>query len=181
MAESRERHQEMHSLLESLRVHHEIPSTFDGEMPEYAFGTEEPRLLIGHSYVVPSPQGEVEGILEDAVVIENESIVWGIYHCPSIGKRIHVRTPISTEELSAYRRHPETFFGQVRKQWKADGDPLKLFDFFLHGIRDANRNQLLLQIKGSPDLNSLSDLPLEELRKVVAERLTYAAMSKQKK
>lgn len=181
MAESRERHQEMHSLLESLRIHHEIPSTFDGEMPEYAFSKQEPRLLIGRSYIVPSPEGEVEGILEDAVVIEEAAMVWGIYHCPSIGKRIHVKTPISDEELSAYRRHPETFFGQVKKQWSTNGDPLKLFDFFLQGVRDANRDQLLLQIRGSPDLDSLRDLPLEELRKVVAERLTYAVVSKQKK
>jgi hypothetical protein len=181
MAESRERHREMHSLLESLRIHHEIPSTFDGEMPEYAFSKQTPRLLIGHRYIVPSPEGEVEGILEDAVVLEGAAMVWGIYHCPSTGKRIHVKTPISAEELSAYRRHPETFFGRVKKQWNIDGDPLNLFDFLLYGIRDANRDQLLLQIKGSPDLESLRDLPLEDLRKVVAERLTYAVMHKRGK
>ena len=178
MAESRDRHQEMHGLLESLRVHHEIPSTFDGQMPELAFGQEEPRLLIGNSYVVPTPDGDVEGILEDAVMLENEALVWGIYHCPSTGKRVHVKTPVSEGELAAYRRHPETFFGQLKKQWKTDGDPLRLFDFFLHGIRDATREQLLLQIRGSTDLDQIRNLPLEELRKVVAERLTYAVLQR---
>lgn len=181
MDESRTRHQEMHGLLESLKVHHEIPSTFDGELPEYAFGKEQARLIIGHHYRVPSPKGEVEGVLEDAVVIEEASMVWGIYHCPSIGKRIHVKTPISAEELAAYRRHPDTFFGRVKKVWRTDGDPLKLFDFFLEGMRNADRDQLLLQIKGSPDVDLLRELPLEELRKAVAERLAIVALNKQKK
>jgi hypothetical protein len=181
MAEARERHQEMHSLLESLKVHHEIPSTFDGDMPEYAFGKEEARLLIGRTYIVPTPEGNVEGILEDAIMLENEGMVWGIYHCPSIGKRIHARTKVSEAEVAAYLRHPETFFGEIKKQWKTDGDPLKLFDFFLHGIRDATREQLLAQIQSSPDLDLVRNLSLEELRKTVAEKLTYWAMQNRKK
>ena len=34
--------------------------------------------------------------------------------------------PFSEEEFAAYQRHPETFFGVLRKQWKTDGNPLKL-------------------------------------------------------
>jgi hypothetical protein len=45
--EARDRHIELHGLLQSIRDHGDIPSTFDGEIPEFAFGDGAPRLLIG--------------------------------------------------------------------------------------------------------------------------------------
>jgi hypothetical protein len=50
--ESKERHREMHDLITSIRDHSQIPSTFDGEIPEFAFGTTPARLLIGDVYKV---------------------------------------------------------------------------------------------------------------------------------
>lgn len=36
--EARERHIEMHELIQSIKDHSDIPMTFDGEIPEFAFG-----------------------------------------------------------------------------------------------------------------------------------------------
>ena len=72
--ESREKHIDMFDLMEAMREYDKIPQTFDGEIPEYAFGEiKEPKLKIGNKYFVPNASGhEVAGILEDAVVMENE-------------------------------------------------------------------------------------------------------------
>jgi hypothetical protein len=47
---ARERHFEMFKLMESLREHYEIPATFEGEIPEFAFGDSGTRLRIGQRY-----------------------------------------------------------------------------------------------------------------------------------
>ena len=38
LLQARERHSDMFTLLKSLITHYQIPSTFDGELPEFAFG-----------------------------------------------------------------------------------------------------------------------------------------------
>ncbi|MBU1978399.1 MAG: SEC-C domain-containing protein [Gammaproteobacteria bacterium] len=50
--EARDHHIEMHELIQSIKDHSDIPSTFDGEIPEFAFDEDVPRLLIGQNYLV---------------------------------------------------------------------------------------------------------------------------------
>jgi hypothetical protein len=40
IVQAREAHIEMHNLLKSLHEHSEVPSTFDGDLPAYAFNPE---------------------------------------------------------------------------------------------------------------------------------------------
>jgi hypothetical protein len=79
--EARDRHQEMFALLESIKTHYEIPSTYQGEMPELAFpepGSASP-LVFGRWYLIPMPDGQqVPGRLYDAVVIEEKKQVFGV-------------------------------------------------------------------------------------------------------
>ncbi|HXQ03486.1 MAG TPA: hypothetical protein VN831_01870, partial [Bradyrhizobium sp.] len=56
----REMHPEMHALIESMKLHSEPPSTFDGQHPEFAFGGQErqSRWIIGNEYLMPGPNNE---------------------------------------------------------------------------------------------------------------------------
>ena len=64
----------MFRLMASARDYNEIPATFDGTIPEFAFGSAVPRLHIGHRYFVPDADGrEVPAVLSDATV-EQESM-----------------------------------------------------------------------------------------------------------
>lgn len=174
--EARERHRDMWHLLDSLREHHEIPSTFDGELPEYAFGDAPPRLVIGRKYLVPGPDGtEVPAILTDAVVLEPDRRAYGSY-LRDDGKSVLCTNDLTEEEMAAYRRHPDTFFGVHRKRWNTGGDPLKLYDFFHYAYRDASREQLLSQLRSHADFEQIKDSPTEELLMTLCERLVYATM-----
>jgi hypothetical protein len=55
--DAREKHIEMHELMKSIKDHSEIPSTFDGEIPEYAFNPDAHGILIGERYMVPDEDG----------------------------------------------------------------------------------------------------------------------------
>ena len=52
--------------MDSLREHFEVPSTFEGEIPEFSLDSDLPRLMIGNTYLVPDETGhEVPGVLEE--------------------------------------------------------------------------------------------------------------------
>ena len=61
---TREQHREIFELMRSIRDIQEIPSTFDGQIPTFAFDQTINRLVIGNKYLVPDETGrESRGIL----------------------------------------------------------------------------------------------------------------------
>ncbi len=148
-----------------------IPVTFDGEIPEFAFGEAERRFTIGQLLQVEG--GEVV-TLQSGVVMETEKKAFLVV-VDGQG-RSHIRTAeLSEAEVKAYRSHPETFFGRVQKISKNTNDPLDLYSFFLQSYKETPREKLLEFMAGAPDLDELKQLSEEELRYAYAERVTYWA------
>jgi SEC-C motif len=175
---SREAHRPMFDLLESLREHAHVPSTFDGTMPEFAFEQTRPRLLVGERYLVPDGSGsEVQGVLQSAIVQESQGLAVGVYRLDD-GGQIIASTPLTDPELRAYRRLPETFFGVIQPVGKKiePGDTLGLYDFFFVSCRDTPKENLLNILKDAPDIDALQSLPQGELAKIAAERFARAIL-----
>jgi hypothetical protein len=174
---ARERHHEMYQLMSSIRTHYDIPSTFDGEIPEFAFGDATLRLRVGHKYLVPDADGtEVVGVLTDATVLESESTAYGTYRLAD-GRSIIVTAPLTPDELTAYRRHPDTFFGITKQQAKRIDDPLALFDFFYATYRQSSREKLLEFMAGWPDIEELKVKETSELAIRYCEGLVYTTIA----
>ena len=174
--ESRERHSEMFALVKSMRTHYEIPSTFDGEMPQLAFQDFKlPRLQFGRTYLVPTEDGrEIPGRLNDAVVDEAKKQVIGCYELAT-GVSILASCPLSDAELAAYRAYPETFFGQIRKPTLRAETLVDLCDFFYDSYKNTPRDKLLKWLSGTPDIEKLRTLPQEDLAIIVSERWAHSA------
>lgn len=172
--EARERHIEMHELLRSMQDHTDIPSTFDGEIPEFAFGEGAPRLLIGQRYLVKDSEGTVRpGLLTTATVLETERTAYCGLSFDN-GKSAIYTWPLSGAEISAWRKHPDTFFGEVgQHNTKANG-PLELYDFFLSGYLQTPRKRLLELLAGASDIADLHQLDQPALASVYAERCVNA-------
>ena len=161
--EWRKRHKEILCLLESIKKHQEIPSTFDGEIPEFAYGEiGQDRLYIGKRYLVPNQGNEVVGVLEHATVDEKDKKAMCVFRLQD-GRQIICSILLSDMELAAYKRHPETFFGVRLKQVKKARDPLDLFDFFYENYKNCPRERLLGFLKNRPDFEKLKDLDNHEL------------------
>ena len=177
--ESEDRHQEILALLDSMNTHYDIPSTFDGENPEIAFRTDggNARLKIGQTYLVPGSDGcEVSGRLVDAVVEEHSKTFTGIYQ--TISNSVIIRGPLSDEELAAWKRHPDTFFGEVKQVSRTANNWLELAKLFYESYRHADRENLLNWMKGAQDYNELSRLSQMELAIIYCERAAWAAEMK---
>jgi len=174
---SREKHIDMLDLMNAMKEYDQIPCTFDSEIPEYAFGeVKEPRLKVGDKYLVPDSSGkEVVGVLEDAVVLENEKKVYGLYRLED-GKQIMASCPLSEKEFMVFKQYPDTFFGVYKKQQSEAKDPLDLFDFFHGAYKHTPKEKLLEFMKEHPDIEKLKNETQEELAIIYCERAVYAAM-----
>jgi len=170
---AREKHREMFELMSSIRNHYVIPSTFDGDIPEFAFGDAVPRLRVGQRYLVPDADGtEVVGVLTDATVLQSESAAYGIYKLAD-GRSVIAACPMTPDELAAYQRHPDTFFGVTKRQTKRIDDPLELFDFLYATYSQSSREKLLEFMASWPDIEELKDKDTGELAIIYCERLVH--------
>ena len=167
----------MLALLDSMRTHYEIPSTFDGENPELAFAPEDapPRLRFGEIYLIPDAGGkEITARLYEAVVLEREKAVMGVYKT-SDGVSMIVRTPMTESEIAAWKRHPDTFFGELRPLPEKATNWLELAQSFLKSYKSTPREKLLEWMKDAADIEYLKTLSQEDLAILWCERLGWSA------
>jgi hypothetical protein len=177
---ARKKHQEMFQLMKSVKEYQEIPTTFDGEIPEFAYGETSNRLMIGKKYMVPNGPGqELVGVLQDAVVNESEKVAYCVYNLES-GRSVIATSPLSELELAAYRRYPNTFFGVPRQKSQKAETPLQLFDSFFDTYRNTPREKLLEFMSKWPDHAALEMLDTNELAIKYCEGLVYSVVSSNK-
>ncbi|MBI4829498.1 MAG: SEC-C domain-containing protein [Nitrospinae bacterium] len=177
---ARERHIEMHELMRSMKDHADIPSTFDGEIPEFAFGNESYRLLIGNRYLVKDNEGnERIGLLTSAIVDEDKRKAICVLSLDS-GTSAICTMSLSDLEITAWRRHPDTFFGEVGQRTSKLKNPLDLYDFFHNSYRQTPKERLLELMAGMPDSAGLRQIDQSALASMYAERMANAVMANDK-
>jgi hypothetical protein len=175
--DAREAHIEMHELMKSFKDHSDIPTTFDGQIPEYAFGAAAHRILIGERYMVPDHDGvERPALVTAATVMEAERVVYcGVTF--DDGRSAICTMPLSTEELAAWKQHPDTFFGVVGQRSTQANSALEFYDFFHESFRRESRERLLEVMANAPDFEQLRNLEQPQLASIHAERMRRAALA----
>ena len=155
-------------------VNYKIPVTFDGELPEFAFGEAERRFNIGQRVLVADG---VFATLQSGIVVEEQKRAY-LTMMDDNGAGAIWTSDLSDAELSAYKTHPDTFFGRVVPVNKNTENPLDLFEFFLNSYKNTPGEKLLEFMKDSPDIEELKKLSVEDLRYRYAEGLTFAVIKK---
>jgi hypothetical protein len=168
--DSRDRHIDMLNLLKAMKEYDVIPLTFDGNIPEYAFGDiSTPRLIVGQKYMVPDSDGrEVEAELVDCTVMETEKRVYCIHRLVS-GNTITCAYDLSDIEYQAFKRHPDTYFGVYKKHRNEAKDALDLYDFFYQTYKHSSKDKLLSFLKDHPDIKTFQSMTQQELAKAYCE------------
>ncbi len=118
----------------------------------------------------------VPGILESAAVMERECLAYGVYATEG-GRRLIATCPLTEEELAAYRRHPETFFGVVQGAPKQISNPVDLYDFVFSSYSESPKEKLLEFLAGAPDIEHLKTLSQPELARAYAERCAQSMLT----
>lgn len=176
---ARETHIDMHRLAASIRDHTHIPSTFDGEIPEFAFGGVQRRLIIGEVYLVKDEVGiERPAKLTTATVSDAERVAYCGFAFEN-GKSIIATCPLSESEFLAYKQYPDTFFGSLVPVTKKAESALELYDFFFQSYRATPKERLLELMHDAPHREHLRTLPQEALASIYCERCVYGVLARQ--
>jgi len=173
---AKQRHAGLYSVARHAQ-HYSIPSTFDGELPEFAFGLAERRWTVGDAYLLGADDyGPCT--LESAVAIPEKSQAALIFAGPD-GHRFICFDDLTEHEISAYRRHPETFFGAYDRNAKQGqiNDPLSLFEFLYQCYKQTPRQKLLEFFSSSADHQALTQLDDEDLLREYCARNVAAMLA----
>lgn len=167
------KHSDIIQLKNSIEKHRNIPATLDGEVEAFAFKKQpEPRFMIGNSYWIPDQNGnDVAGVLTKALVMEESKICFGIYWVPEMHSSIIATTPITDNELAAYKQHPETFFGVYQEINKPITDIFGMFDFYFRSFSQATKERLLELLVKHPQIDKLRNMDQEMLAATYCEIL----------
>lgn len=173
LVRARDQHTDILSLREAVQAHHTIPSTFDGTNPVLAFSRDRiPRLRIGDWYVVPDKKGrQMRGQLCDGIVLVGRKEAFCTYRSES-GEYFHGTNKLTDDEVSAYRLHPETFFGAIKSDnTRKVETAVEFFDFVFETYQHTPKEKLLEFLANVPDIVELTKLSQRELAITYCERL----------
>lgn len=171
--QERERHPEVEAFFASMVEHIEVPSTFNGEI---AGLDEVPRLLIGQRYQMDD--GQI-GLLSDACVDEKDGGVSLVMQMED-GRTAIYRNQLTPQEFAAWKRYPETFFGDVRQPQGRVDDPMEIFDRIMSTYAQTPKEVLLdfMAKEPGPEREALALLEQHELAKLYAEGITNTLLQR---
>ncbi|AEK60701.1 YecA family protein [Collimonas fungivorans] len=173
----RDAHVEMLDLIQSMQDHSEIPATFDGEIPEFAFGENKHRLIVGERYELPNNDGGlIVGTLSSAEVIEQEKTAMCVMTLEE-GSVALCKMPLSDLEMAAWRRHPDTFFGVVGQRNTRVNNALEMYDFLFRTYQKTSKDKLIEFMAPVMDKAMLVDLDQPTLASMYCERMAISAMA----
>ena len=169
MAEARERHIELHWLMQAAERHAHIPSTFDDRTEEEAFhnnGMASNTPRIGDKLQVQDERGNVvNGVVADGIVDRIQGKAFYGINLEN-GRWFTLPKDLSESELAIYDSSPDTFFGVVRPVSKGIKRPLDAFDFVHEAHKHTPREKLLELMSSWPDPDGRKELSQEELARL---------------
>jgi hypothetical protein len=174
--ETKQKYADIFALVDAIR-NYRIPSTFDGEVPEFAFSDAERRWKIGERYDLPDAEPRAMGVLTTATVSTAEKVTYLAFQLDD-GRNIIMTAPMSDAEISAYTAHPDTFFGVVRPVGKRLENPLELFEWLYENYRNTPRETLLEHMASWPDVDDLRKLSDEDLLRAYVDRMVNATLAR---
>jgi len=165
LVEARERHIELHWLMQAMENHAQVPSTFDDKTPEEAFhgGELTSRLRIGDVHQFHDRGGNAAtGVVVDALVDTRQRKAIYAFNLAD-GESVTVQQELGAADIAAFTASPDTYFGVVRPIRKPITKALDTFDFVYESCRNTSRQRLLQLMSAWPDTAARENLSQEEL------------------
>ena len=167
----KQKHIDVHNIIESMTKYPQIPMTFDGSLPSETLGNQRERIVIGKTYFF-NDIGEkgIVGTVTSACVSEGDKKVY-IGVTTDDGKAHILAEPMSDAALADYKKHPEAFFGQIQPVSRKSETPYDLFEFFLATYSKSTKEKLLEFMKDASDIGQLRKLSQEDLAIEYCDRM----------
>lgn len=170
----KQKHIDAHNILQAFKTYTQLPATFDGSLPSMSFGRDE-RLIIGESYdFVDVGDKGVVGTVTDVTISEETKTRMCAIQCED-GRSMLLEGKITDEELIEYKKHPDAYFGKIKRAPRKTNDPFELFEFFVDSYKNTPKEKLVEFMKEDPQIEDLKRLEREDLLLEVCERWVTSA------
>ncbi len=165
------KHIDAHNIAEAFARYPQIPSTFGGELPSETFGSARPRIIIGETYFFEDiGEKGTQATVTTASVSESEKRIY-VGVTDEKGQSSILFEPLTDEQLSEYKAHPDAYFGKVLPVSKKVETPAELFDWLIEVNRSTERETLLVWLSGVPGILGLEEMSHEDLLGEYCERM----------
>lgn len=173
----KEKYIDAHNIIESIREYPKIPTTFDGSLPSEAFGGKSQRVVIGETYFFEDiGSGGVVGTVTTAFVAESDKTIHLAIRTEDEENHI-ITKPMSDDEFTDYKNHPEAYFGILQQASRKAKDPYDLFEFFVDSYRNTPKEHMLELFKDASDIDSLRGMEHMDLVLECCERWVASALN----
>lgn len=162
-------HWEIRQLERSLRSNSGIPGLFDMDELSFELLSGFETLQLGNQYILPDEGSAVLGTLIEVGISEPDGTALCIF---SVGddQRVLKKFELSSRELDLWRRHPDTYFGNLGPP--RGQSPLDLYHFFLKSYAAKTKEQMIEHLSSDIEIEILMEASADELRSICAERTT---------
>ena len=163
----KQRHIDAYDIMEAYKGYPKLPDTFDGSLPSEAFNDNPQYLKIGETYFFEGVDDKgLVATVTSATVSETEKVVY-----ISTDNGYLLTRPISDEEFTDYKNHPDAFFGTIHKRGIKNDDPYEFFEHIVDIHMSYHRNNMLKLIEKWEDADELKKLSHEDLVLEYCERM----------
>ncbi|MER8641406.1 SEC-C domain-containing protein [Mesorhizobium sp. M1252] len=174
MYRNKQKHIDGYDIMALLQTYPSLPSTFDGSLPSDTFGDVR-SLKVGETYFFDQIDGGTFAKVTSGVVLEAEKLAY-VMVTPAGGETIVVSYPLTDDQLTDYKNHPDVFFGEINRNGRTTDNPLDFFEWLLGNYLQRSKERILDEFAASPDINWLATLPRDKLAEIVCERRTISFM-----
>jgi len=166
----KQKHIDIYDIADCLRNYPKLPSTLDGQLPSVKFHEASEPLFIGDTYIFENIDGNDIVAKVTCVTVDQSKKILFVGISTNEGYKI-LSKEMSNEEMADYSEYPEAFEGSNYRK-KGLNTVLDIFEFFYNSFKDKSKEQLLLDLKDSNDIDELRKLSREQLAHEYCDRLT---------
>ncbi len=174
-----QKYKDVGQILEAFRSYTDIPQTFDGSIPCYAFNKKLQRIVVGKTYFFEGiVDGGIKGIVTAVSVDKTEKILH-VEIDTGMSQSTKVERKMSEDELRDYEQYGDSFFASPRPtSIKNIEDPYELFKFCYEECKNIPKEKLLELMKRDPFINDLRKMDQDELVMLYCESAVKKIFSK---
>jgi hypothetical protein len=164
----RRRHADAFAVAEAFAKYPQLPTTFDGSLPSETLNGK-PRLIIGETYRFEKVTGVPEAIDGDLLATVTTATVSESEKKAYVGVTDHygltyiLAEPMTEEQISDYKSHPESYFGRIQNVGKKIESKYELFEFFMESYKGLDRLTLLGRLANQPNAASFNDMSDDDI------------------
>jgi hypothetical protein len=177
---NKQKHLDLHDIGESFKSYPNIPQTFDGSIPCYAFNKDLQRIIIGQKYFFDKvdADGLMATVTSACVDIAQKKMHLGLYTDDQKSGILSI--DMADDEIRDYKEYGDSFFGSSQQSSsKALNNPYEMFEWHHDVYKHSTKEKLLEFLQSHPSINDFRKMSQKDLALIYCDLLVADAIRRE--